>query len=643
MTLFKIALKNVKRNFYNYFIYFSSMVFSIMIYYVFTSIRYNEQVLALANMDRRINASFLLSSIVIAVISANFIWSSNAFFTRKRKKEVGLYSLMGVKKRQIGSMLFYENLFMGVLALGTGIGLGSILSKIFVMLLVKLMGFSIQVKFVIMPKAILDTVFIFLIFFILTSIHGYTIIYRFKLVDLFKAEQQRDKEPKASVLKAILAVALIGGGYTYYLTPKQFGLHTLLITLVSVVAGTYLLFSSLTLFIVKLAKRNKKKYYSGINMIGTSQLMHRFKKHSRTLAAIAVLSATTLTGMGVTSSFYYDFQTEIDARYPFSYSYRSLGSRFDQQIEEIFANHPENAILNSVDVDFIRLQGRLPQVMDYQKTKDDTIHLISVSKFNQIVKIVKTMKPINLNDSSQVVTLDPYFSPGLMESYLGKKVNLYLDDQKEEYRVVGEERNNLLNQNAIFNIVIVSDELYERLYSKGQIVKMKNFIVENERRSKELTEDFSNYISKIKEEEGLTIHYVSYYQNYRYELAGSGLTIFIGAFLGLVFLFSTGSTIFFKQLSDATDDQKTYHILKNIGVNKREIKRSISRQILFVFALPLIVGIVHSWVALSLLNKFMGINLFLPIITTTGAYTLIYLVYYLLTVKSYTKIVNAPY
>lgn len=642
MTLFSIALKNVKRNFYNYFVYVVSMVFSIMIYYVFTSIKYNEQVLALANMEKRITTAFSLSSVVIAIFAAIFIWYSNAFFTRKRKKEVGLYSLMGVKKRQIGSMLFYENLFMGVLALGAGIGLGSILSKIFVMLLVKLMGFSVNIKFVIMPKAILDTTFIFLIFFILTSIHGYTIIYRFKLVDLFKAEQQGEKEPKASVLKALLAVILIGGGYFYYITTKQLGLHTLLITLVLVVVGTYLFFSSLTLFLIKLARRNKKKYYSGINMIGTSQLLYRIKRHSRTLATIAVLSATTLTAMGVTSSFYYDFQANFNARFPFSYSFRSPGPNVDQEIEKIFANHPENAVLNSLEVDFIQLQGRLPQVMDYQKTKDDTIHLISASKFNQVVEITKSMEPITLTNASEVVVLDPFYVPVLMESYLGKKVTLHLGDEKEEYRVVGDRNSHLLNTRVIFSVVIVSDELYERLYSEGKIVKSKNIIVENEKQSKGLTDELAGYITKLREEDDLTIWYSSYYRSYRYELSGSGLTIFIGAFLGLVFLLSTGSIIFFKQLSEASDDQKTYHILKNIGVNKKEVKTSIAKQMLFVFALPLFVGIVHSWVALSLLDKFLQINLLLPITTTTGAYTLIYMIYYLLTVKSYTKTVNSP-
>ncbi|HBQ26575.1 MAG TPA: ABC transporter permease, partial [Syntrophomonas sp.] len=181
VTLFSITAKNIKKNFQNYFLYFVSMVFSIVVFYVFTSIQYNEQVAQTVGESTRYMLK--LGTISVAVFSAIFMGYSNSFFTRKRKKEIGLYSLLGLQKRQIARMLFYENLLMGVAALGIGIIVGSLFSKLFVMLFFRLMGHFALVHFSISPQAILNTVVVFLIIFIVLSLYAYSLIYRFKLVD----------------------------------------------------------------------------------------------------------------------------------------------------------------------------------------------------------------------------------------------------------------------------------------------------------------------------------------------------------------------------------------------------------------------------------------------------------------------------
>lgn len=640
MTLFNIALKNIKRNFYNYFIYFVSMISSIMIYYTFTSIQYNEQVLTIVGLDRKIDVAFKASSIVVAIFTAMFIWYSNSFFTKKRKKEVGLYSLMGVRKKQIGRMLFYENIIMGILALGAGIFMGSLLSKVFVMLLIKLMGFSVGVQFTIILKAIINTIITFAILFFITSVHGYTIIYRFKLVELFKADKKGEKEPKASIIFAILGIGLIAGGYTLYLLPKFPSLLSILGTLILVVIGTYFFFSSFVIFIIKLAKRSKKRYYRGINMIRISQLLYRIKGQSRTLATIAVLSATTLTAMGVTASFYYDFQTKLDTRYPFTYAYINNDKRIDEKVEAIMTKHPKNKVISSVEFEFVQVKGKLPRVTKY-KSKEDTINIISESKFNEIATVRGLDEKINLDSMEEAVIIDEFYNQSLMDSYIGKIGEIHLGDQKTQFKIMDNKSYSLLNEYMVFNVLVVKDEIYNKYYNVGNIIKARAYINKNKNESKELTEELTKLLLEIDvEEEGIGRQFTSYYYNYKEGLIGSGLTIFIGAFLGLVFLLSTGSIIFFKQLSEANDDKGRYKILKNIGVNKKEIKTSIAKQMLLVFLLPLIVGIVHSLVAISLLDKILDVNLIVPISLSVGAYTLIYMIYYVLTVNSYTKIVN---
>lgn len=640
MTLFNIALKNIKRNFYNYFIYLVSMISSIMIYYTFTSIQYNEQVLKIVGLDRKIDVAFKASSIVVAIFTAMFIWYSNSFFTKKRKKEVGLYSLMGIRKKQIGRMLFYENILIGVLALGAGIFMGSLLSKVFVMLLIKLMGFSVGVQFTIIPKAIINTIITFAILFFITSVHGYTIIYRFKLVELFKADKKGEKEPRGSIIFSILGIGLIAGGYALYLLPKYPSLFSILGTLVLVVVGTYFFFSSFVILMIKLGKKSKQRYYRGINMIRISQLLYRIKGHSRTLATIAVLSATTLTAMGVTASFYYDFQTKIDSRYPFSYVYLSSGKDLDKRVEAIMSKYPKNQIIDSIEFEFVQIKGKMPRVTKYKSEKSN-INIISESKFNEIAKAKGLDERINLDSVEEAVVIDEFYYESLMDNYIGKTGEIYLDNKKMQFEIVDNKSDSLLNRYMVFNILVVKDEVYSKYYNKGKIIAGKAYINDNEKNSKELTKELTELLTATDiDAEEIGMQFTSYYYNYNEGLISSGLTIFIGAFLGLVFLLSTGSIIFFKQLSEASDDKGRYKILKNIGVNKKEIKASIAKQMLLVFLLPLTVGIVHSLVAVSILDKVLNVNLIVPISVSVGAYTLIYMIYYALTVNSYTKIVN---
>lgn len=641
MTLFDLAVKNIKRNFYNYLIYFISMISSIMIYYIFTSIQYNGEILKIVGVDRRIDVAFKTSSIVVAIFTIMFILYSNSFFTKKRKKEVGLYSLMGVKKKQIGRMLFYENLIMGIVALGAGIFMGSLLSKVFAMLLIKLMGFSVEVKFTIIPRAIINTIITFAILFLITSVQGYTIIFRFKLIELFKAEKMGEKQPKVSIIFAILGIGLILGGYALYLFPEFPSLYSILGTFIMVVVGTYFFFSSFIIFMIKLAKENRKNYYKGINMIRISQLSYRIKGHSKTLATIAILSATTLTAMGVTASVYYDFQTTIDIRYPFSYAYISNDDNVDKKVEEVMGKYPKNKVINSVDFNFAKVKGRLPQVTKYKVT-EHVINIISESEFNEIMEVRGIEDKINIDSRDEAVIIDEFYSESFMDSYIGKMAEINLGNKRNEFKIVDTKKYSLLNQFMVFNILVVKDEIYDKYLSRENIIKGRAYINSNEKYSRELTEELADIVTETDiEHDGIGWRFTSYYTSYREGLIESGLTIFIGAFLGLVFLLSTGSIIFFKQLSEANEDKERYKILKNIGVNKREIRASIAKQMLFVFLLPLVVGIFHSLVAVSLLNKMLDINLVVPISLSVGAYTLIYMVYYFLTVNSYAKIVNA--
>lgn len=592
----------------------------------------------------KIDTALKSSSFVIALFSAIFIWYSNSFFTRRRKKEIGLYSLMGVKKKQIGRMLFYENTAIGVLALGAGILIGSLLSKLFAMLLVRLMGFDAVVNFVLIPKAIINTLVVFAILFFITSIHGYTIIYRFKLVELFRAEKTSEKEPKASLVSAIFAALLIGGGYWWYLNGLTIMNNFLLLifgTLFSVVTGTYLLFSSLIIFVLKIAKRNRKRYFKGVNMIGTSQLLYRIKSNSKTLATIAVLSASTLTALSVVATMYYDTTTKMDKNYPFSYVYINKDVELDKRIEDAISKYPNNKLTNKIELLAVKAMGTYPQVHNTNIPQEGTIYLVSESKYNEVMK-AKKMSEIKLTGKDECYIVDEWYIKGLDngDGYTGKLMNTKIGDVENQLKIVGFAQNPLFNERMLPQFIVVKDEIYSSAAALDKYYRIMLYNTENRKDSKAQASEVKKIIDEADlDERPSAFCYTSYYDEYARNLSGSGLTTFIGAFLGLVFLTATGSIIFFKQLSEANDDKERYRILKNIGVSKKEVRASIGRQILFIFLLPLMVGATHSIVAVSLLNKLLGIELYIPVGGTIGLYSIIYFVYYLITVKSYNKLI----
>lgn len=621
MTLFSITARNIKKNFQNYFLYFVSMVFSIVVFYVFTSIQYNEQVAQ--TVGETTKYMLKLGAISVAVFSAIFMGYSNSFFTRKRKKEIGLYSLLGLQKRQIARMLFYENLLMGVAALGIGIIAGSLFSKLFVMLFFRLMGHFVQVNFAISLQAILNTAVVFLIIFTVISLHAYSLIYRFKLVDLFRAEQTGETEPKASLLLALVSIALIIAGYVlaFHLF-DNFILYAPTV-LALVIIGSYGLFHSFMVFVIRLAKKNTSQYYQGMNLISISNLLYRIKSNATLLATIAILSATTLTAMGMSYGIYHDINKAVNHHNPFSYVYWNNEDR-DEKVNQALAKYPQNQLLHSAEIGFISARGRMPGL-------DTQFALISESKYNELAQI-KGWDKINISKQEDAVIVHSDYD--FRGDFVDKKISLEWDDKtKQEFHIAGHLPYKLTNNSNTWTSLVLSDKTYEQLSKAEKTDSLKALIVDNQKESKELTAELGKILPKYA--------WNAYYTEYMLNMEQRGMLMFIGGFLGLVILLATGSIIYFRQLNEAQKEELNYQILRNIGVSRSEIHASIRKQLLYVFLFPLIVGIAHSWAALMALANLLVTNLVTSTIITIAVYTLIYLIYYLLTVKSYNRIVNS--
>jgi putative ABC transport system permease protein len=644
MTLFSLARKNIKGSFRSYLIYFISMLCSVVIYYTFVSLRYSKVIQDAMEVSQGVESIFLQASIILIGFVAVFIWYSNSVFTKKRKKEVGLYSLLGVRKRAIGQMLFYENLIMGVLVLAAGIVLGTFLSKLFAMILVKLVGSDVGVGLTLSMRAIGNTALVFFIIILMTSIQGYRLIYRFPLIELFQAEKKGEQAPKTSLWAAGCSVVLLGVAYWFILQPiatTEEYIRNNLIMLFSIVTGTYLLFRSLTVFLLKTAQKNKARYYSGMNLISTSQLLYRIQGNARLFTVIALLSAVTISSIGLMFSQYYVNSIRANEVMPFSYMHVSMDEAFDAKVRGMIMEDREHPVLAELDIPVTRMAGDLSDIeisVSDVREYESSIRLLSAGTYNRISKILNREEPeLHLNGREAAI-IKPMYTTAPASVYEGRSLSLKLtrgDDMPLALTRMLEGR--VLSWSYPDFVLIVSDETFADLHGEGTPILYKAYKVEKDRTAKAASAELMALDSK-------DIQMATHYNVYKKGLESGGMDTFLIGFLGLVFLAAAGSMIYFKQLSEANEDRERYEILSKIGVSSKDISATVAKQSFFVFGLPLAVGLIHSAVLLKsftgIYSDLMGKNIIVPVVLSMAAYIAIYLGYYVLTVQTYRRIVK---
>jgi putative ABC transport system permease protein len=634
--LMSVVAKNIKGNFKHYFMYFISMIISVVIYYTFVALQYRDEIRLNTQSWEIMRSVMVQASIILILFVGVFIWYSNAFFTRKRKKEVGLFSLLGVTKKTIGRMLFYENMLMGIIALVVGIVIGALLSKLFTMILLNLLGAPIEVSFSISLAAILNTSIMFISILLLTSFQAYRLIYRFRLIELFQADQQSEQAPRTSVFTALTGLLLLIFSY-WIVVQEGHILVKLTLFLLSLVMSTYLLFRSVMVFILKLLQNSKSHFYKGTNLISTSQLLYRMKGNARILTMVALLSAITLCALSVGYSSYYSVEKSADNHAPFSYTHLTQDDTFDEQVRQMIADDEAHPIQAQLIIPVIEVSGDLSDLkfVPYgYKAQEVPVKLMAASTYNKIAQVLNRDNQVQVSDD-QAVGIRSISDPDTSDN-AGRKLIVTTDGDRQELTVVQMFEERIMSWISPDMYVIVNDSTYERLAEHANKLRYIAYKVANQQRTEETAVQLSQLQGADKAE--LT----TYYLEFRKQMESAALDIFLLGFLGLVFLAATGSLIYFKQLTEAHADQSRYATLRKMGVSRKEVTTALAKQLLFVFVLPLIIGISHS---IMILKSIFGISLLegalaVPIVTSIVAYILLYLGYYVLTVHSANYIVN---
>ncbi|MCL5069612.1 MAG: hypothetical protein M1308_01735, partial [Actinobacteria bacterium] len=498
---------------------------------------------------------------------------------------------------------------------------------------VTFMKFALEIKFSINPIAIYITLVLFFILFLINSLHGYRIIYRFKLIELFRAQKEGEKIPKTSYIITALSVLVIIACYILSLKlPLQLAIMISPFIICAVVLGTYGLFHNIIALYIKSIRKNKRIYYNKMNLISFSQILYRIKSNATVLATIAVLAATTISAAGTTYALY-KADYEIAKRVaPFSYSFLSGNQDLNNKVESILKNYPELKVTSKDDVKIV-VAALSDNLKDPSYKKE--LFIISESQYNQIAGHQdngnKKISIINENDC--------FYIPDSFSNIIGDKVEnkamFAVGSQKYNYNIAGRINHSIFNSNFGNQVLVIKDENFNDIIKDNnpKILSMRGYMLDDAENSKELTKELASVIPQEQK-------FSSFYDIYSYIYNFSGPLLFIGLFLGVLFFLATGSIIYFKQLIEAGENKNKYITLREIGVSKNEIRQSVSKQQLIIFGLPLIAGISHSAIVLSVFQKMLWHNIFQYCLFIIMVYIACYIFFYFITVNSYTKIVT---
>lgn len=635
LTLFDLVRRSMVKNIKHYYLYFFALILSVTLYFVFATLQHDPAVTEQSSGS--LGSAFQAAGILLLFIAGIFVVYANAIFLKRRSREIGVYQLIGLTKRLVARLLIVENVLLGICALVIGIAIGMLVSRVFLLLLMKLIGYETFIKVSFSLAAILQTVFVFIAIFILTSIQMIYTVYRNTLLSLFNSDKKGDhpKKPKTwvSAILAILSLLLIGFGY--WLSGRMLNellFINILVVLATVILGTYLIFRVTISWLFYQIRKRKDGYLGLMNSLSLAPLMHRLKENANSLTIITVLSAMTLTMLAGSYSLYYSTERETQARMPFDFMFEE---------NEAFANEISNEMnekgisYQHETMEMLVLSGKFKEGTFSVPLTELEVAILSDKQLQQAGIDIKAPEDgtANLYDISSI---------SIFKDSIDFPLSIELqNDQRTKLEISSIGDVNVINWSSFYSQLVVDESMYknlrELLVSDGQaeVRRIDGFHIPDEKDKKMASAIFQQ--PKYTSGE---LH-VDYYSSYQDSVQANGLLIFIAGFLGLVFLISTGSILYFKQMTEAEQEKQSYATLRQLGFTVNDIMSGIIRKQAFVFGLPLAVGLIHSVFAIKAASFLFQSDITFTASIAMGLYTLIYLLFALLTIGYYRKTVKA--
>ncbi|MFQ9152279.1 MAG: FtsX-like permease family protein [Blautia sp.] len=664
----RLAKQNIRNNKSTYIPYMITCIFCIAMIYMMEFLRDCPTLDQAVRQADEVRMIVFTGEIVVEIFCIIFLIYSNSFLMKRRQKEIGLYNILGLERNHIGIVMFLETIITSIGSLAGGIAAGIIGSKLALLLLLKLLHIPSVLGFYISVKGIFTCLFMFGIIFLMILFLNLAKIHLSRPVELLRGNNTGEKEPAAKWLMALIGFICLGAGYYLAVTTESpiKAITIFLLAVILVMAGTYLLFTAGSIVILKFLRRRKSFYYRTGNFISISGMLYRMKQNAIGLASICILSTGVLLMISMTVSIYFGMNDIMLNRYPYDVdmSVTSISEEECQTAIEAF----EKAIAdNKVPV---------------EKSVEE-IYLDIVCSKNGDQILIKPANTIRNSDSVLVLSL---LDQAEYERLTGISANLndgeifawYPSAVQKDSVTVDEteftvkkwlDKNPLTcGEDAVSDnaVLVVTDEDFKKFDEmRTEMYKGVSSAPAGEDLTLHLGLDITGSetdkidfgtpvmeaVKDLKKNGGLSenswITSGIRQQEYESYYADNGSLLFIGIFLGSLFLMGTAMIIYYKQISEGYEDQKRFEIMQKVGLSRREVRSSVRRQILMVFFLPLLMAMLHITMAFPMIRRMLLLfgmtNTKLFIGCTAGTVLIFAIVYgliYLMTAKSYYHIVE---
>ncbi|MDU1414534.1 MAG: ABC transporter permease [Clostridium sp.] len=624
----KIAWTNLKKNSKIYVPYILACICAVVTYYVMDSILLNEGLKGFRGADQLVMI-LRAGVVIIGIIAVIFLFYINSFLIKRRKKEIGIYNVLGMEKKHIARVLSIETIIIALVSLILGVLGGTILGKLLFLILIKLLRLKEVLTFSISPLAIYNTFKLFSLIFLAILIANLCSVKANSPMELLRGGNKGEKEPKASVVVAILGIIILATGYIMAITIdspiKSF--PTFFIATILVIIGTYITFVSGSIIFLKKLKKNKKFFYKTNNFVSVSGMLYRMKQNAVGLASICILSTAVLITLSTTISLYAGQEESLKIKYPYDIEI-GIDKTVNNDIFDILTYAREEGMSNNV------------KVKDFAEY--DTLELLGFKDGNSF-----SSTNIDVTNISNIKGITLYTEEEFNNSEVIINNNKFkVKKELEKIKIANENKNDFIEE----FIIVVKDnfiiDTIEKSVDENSFKKSRHNVAFDVDGSQDDIMEFLNEVKgKISEYDETVMEDIFTDREEFYSVNGG--FIFLGSFIGLLFIIGTVLIIYYKQISEGYDDSERFKIMQKVGMSKLEVKRTINKQILMVFFLPPLIAIVHIMFAFKIIIKLLSLfgmystsTLIIATCSTIFVFLILYIIVYRLTYRVYYKIVE---
>ena len=641
----RLAVSNIKNNRKTYVPFILTSILTVMMYYIIDALAGNDSI-EITNVITVLR----MGCGVMVVFSVIFLFYTNSFLIKRRKKEIAVYNILGMGKGHIGKMLTVETLIVGGISIAGGIAGGMAFGKLMHLLLIRIIHYDVGMEFHISVQSVFDTVILFAFIFFLTWFYNLFQIRLANPIELLRGGSAGEKEPKTKVILALIGVVTMAAGYYLAVSTKNplEAINTFFVAVILVIIGTYALFLAGSIALLKLLRKRKKFYYKSNHFVSVSGMIYRMKQNAVGLANICILSTIVLVMISSTVSLYVGVDDVMAYRYPNDYQmtlYEASQEKIDKAnklIEEELdrgglKKEGETACHYGTAVLISQGGNKFTTSENGTYSPRDLTELYVIPQ-EDYQKLENTSTSLKENEVIIYTTAENYGRDSIQIDGRKFQVTEELDD------FVLEEKNQSRVAPGMY-MIVSNDEVAMQLDSlKSGLRYDIDFDMTGSDEEKAVVEE--KIADRITEELPGT-YFTSRQAGTESFFGFYGCLFFIGMYLGFMFLVATVLIIYYKQISEGLDDRERYVIMQKVGMDKREIRRAIRSQILIVFFLPLLFSILHIMVAFNVITKLLGIfglfntGLFvLCTVVTVLIFAVFYIIVFAITAREYYKIVN---